>query len=688
MAKIQQLSPHLADLIAAGEVVERPASCAKELVENSIDAGATQITVEIRNGGMTYLRVTDNGCGIPSEDLETAFLRHATSKLRTAQDLEAIGTLGFRGEALAAISSVCRMDVMTKTAEAPLGVSLHLEAGKVTERSEAGCPTGTTMIVRDLFFNTPARMKFMKSDSAEASALLSSMQKLALAHPEIGFRLIRDGQVQLQTSGDGSLYSAIYAILGKQTASDMVPVESHWNKYSLSGFVSKASATRGNRSIQIFFVNGRLVRSKSMTVALEEAYRNRMMVGRFPYCVLHLRMPEHLVDVNVHPAKVEVKFLNERDVFDTVRYGVEGALDKSSDRPELRLPKAEAAATSEKPSATLQVQQSNPGSFYRTMTAEEYRKFSGILSRTPPVTPSKAVGSQLFSPKKEIPPVKYKPQIPLSEEEEADPLATLSILAPDPVSEKREAKAPEGNRDTIPSPPKSTEEAPPPVEAPREEAPLPVTEEAPLPVREEVLLPPEEEQLQLREEEESYRIVGQVLNTYIIVEQGQSLLFIDKHAAHERILFEKLRANPEPVMSQLLLTPLLMTPEREEGALLLENGELLQELGFGLSDFGDGTIAVNRIPADISPEEAEATLNALAGDLSVGKRPDPSALRDEMLHTIACKAAIKGGRYSDEQELSLLVKEVLSREDLKHCPHGRPICITMSASHLERQFKR
>jgi DNA mismatch repair protein MutL len=315
------------------------------------------------------------------------------------------------------------------------------------------------------------------------------------------------------------------------------------------------------------------------------------------------------------------------------------------------------------------------------MTAEEYRKFSGILSRTPPVTPSKAVGSQLFSPKKEIPPVKYKPQIPLSEEEEADPLATLSILAPDPVpvSEKREAKAPEGNRDTIPSPPKSLEEAPPPVEAPREEVPLPVTEEA---------LPQKEEQLQLREEEESYRIVGQVLNTYIIVEQGQSLLFIDKHAAHERILFEKLRANPEPVMSQLLLTPLLMTPEREEGALLLENGELLQELGFGLSDFGDGTIAVNRIPADISPEEAEATLNALAGDLSVGKRPDPSALRDEMLHTIACKAAIKAGWRTDAKELQILAQQVMSREDLKHCPHGRPICISPSKKQLEKQFKR
>ncbi len=656
MSRIQQLSPHLADLIAAGEVVERPASCAKELVENSIDAGATQITVEIQNGGMTYLRVTDNGCGIPGDQLETAFLRHATSKLREAQDLEAIQTLGFRGEALAAISSVSRMDVLTKTADAPFGVGLHLEAGVVTERSEAGCPDGTTMIVRDLFYNTPARMKFMKSDSAESSALVSSMQKLALAHPEISFRVIRDGQLQLQTDGDGSLYSAIYAILGKQTAKDMVLVESRWDKYSLSGYVSKPTATRGNRSIQIFFVNGRLVRSKSMTVALEEAYRNRMMVGRFPYCVLHLRMPEHLVDVNVHPAKVEVKFLNERDVFDTIRYGVEGALEKTPDRPELKLPRQPQEPEGRSPAqSSAAVLNAPKGSFYRSMTAEEYRSFSKAVTETPRVTPSPTVGAQLFSPQRPVIPqpiiASKAPEIPL----------------PRPVSPVKQA---DYGVKAAPKPEPKSEPKPEPMPQRAAEQSL---------AQEPGLLP---------REPEPYRLVGEVLDTYIIVEQGRTVLLIDKHAAHERILFEKLRASQEPIMSQLLLTPILFTPEREEGTVLLENEEALSQLGFSLSDYGDGTLAIGQIPSDIPEEEAEATLNLLASDLLAGKRLEPSALRDNLLHTIACKAAIKGGQHSGAIELKALVKEVLSREELKYCPHGRPICITMTAAQLERQFKR
>ncbi len=621
MANIQQLSPHLADLIAAGEVVERPASCAKELVENSIDAGATQITVELQNGGMTYLRVTDNGCGIPADQLETAFLRHATSKLQRAEDLESIGTLGFRGEALAAISAVSRMDVMTKTEDAAFGTGLRLEAGVVTDRSEAGCPKGTTMIVRDLFYNTPARMKFMKSDSAESSALISSMQKLALAHPEISFRVIKDGQLQFQTEGDGSLYTAIYGILGKLTAKDMIPVESRWDKYSLTGYVSKATATRGNRSSQIFFVNGRLVRSKSMTAALEEAYRNRMMVGRFPYCVLHLRMPEHLVDVNVHPAKVEVKFLNERDVFDTIRYGVEGALEKAADRPELRLPKAPAEPPRETAREASLPLSSPKADFYRTMTAEEYRSFTKAVATAPPATPSKTVAEQIFTAPapKAVPP------------------------APKPVPVRTE----------------------------------PVTQE-----------PPMENETLLPKEPEPYRMVGEVLRTYIIVEQGSTVLMIDKHAAHERILFDKLRANTEPIMSQMLLAPILFTPDREEGTVLLENRGALEELGFSLSDYGDGTLAINAIPSEIPRQEAEATLNELASRLLSGKRLEPSVLRDELLHTVACKAAVKGGQRNGAIELEALVKEVMTREELKCCPHGRPICITMTASQLERQFKR
>ena len=688
MAKIQQLSPHLADLIAAGEVVERPASCAKELVENAIDAGATQITVEIQNGGMTYLRVTDNGCGIASEELETAFLRHATSKLQTAADLESIKTLGFRGEALAAISAVSRMDVLTKTAEDTFGTGLHLEAGVVTERHEAGCPTGTTMIVRDLFYNTPARMKFMKSDSAESSALLSSMEKMALAHPEISFRVIRDGQLQFQSPGDGSVYSAIYGVLGKLTAKDMIPVESRWDKYALSGFVSKGTATRGNRSLQIFFVNGRLVRSKTMTVALEEAYRNRIMGGRFPFCVLHLRMPEHLVDVNVHPAKVEVKFLNERDIFDTVRYGVEGALEKTVDRPEMKLglhsTRSEpvhtppTAATS---TASLPLK-SPKGEFYRTMTAEEYKQFTRAVASVAPAKPSPVVERQLSGPKAvtRVEPSPKAVEIPEFKGIEGIQGQSLSSQVSEETPEKEENPFSIGISDiSIPS----IEEIPcAEPTAPTEEAPIP-----PAPQEEPLLVESTAGNL-LPQEGPSYRMVGEVLNTYIIVEQDKTLLFIDKHAAHERILFEKLRARQEPIMSQLLLTPILFTPEREEGNILLENGEMLADLGFSLRDYGDGTLAIGSLPADISPEDGVATLNTLSSQLLAGKRLEPSVLRDELLHTVACKAAIKGGQYSTATELDALVKEVLCREDLKCCPHGRPICITMSASQLERQFKR
>ena len=615
MPKIQQLSPHVADLIAAGEVVERPASAAKELVENAIDAGAKHITVEVQNGGMTFLRVTDDGCGMAPEDAEVAFLRHATSKLRTAEDLEAIHTLGFRGEALAAISAVSHIDLMTKTAGSDFGTGLHLDAGVVTERDSVGCPDGTTIIVRDLFYNTPARMKFMKRDTVEASALVSAVSRLAIAHPEVSIRILRDGEEVLQTPGDGKLFSAVYAVLGRQNAQEMVEVNSRWENYTLTGYVSKPSATRGNRANQLFFVNGRHVRSKTMTAALEEAYRNQLMVGRFPSCVLHLRLPEHLVDVNVHPAKVEVKFLNERDLFDCIRYGVEGALEKASGRVQMKLPQQrDVPAAPEKPTAPAQsAKVSSPAkdTFFRTMSAEDYKAFAQVM--------------------REAPRPAMTPELKAALERKQQPAAP----------EKKETKQP----------------------APEAQEELPL-------------------------DKQSYRIVGEVLNTYIIVEEGENVLLIDKHAAHERILFEKLRASTAPVVPQLLLTPILCKPEREEAAILLENADLLREAGFEISDYGDGVLAVRQIPADLDPKDTEPTLNALASDLKAGKRADPAAMRDAVLHTVACKAAIKGGWHSDEKEIAALVKEVLSREDLKYCPHGRPITAVLTASQLERQFKR
>lgn len=642
MPKIQQLSPHVADLIAAGEVVERPASAAKELVENAIDAGAHKVTVELRDGGMTFLRVTDDGCGMAAEDVETAFLRHATSKLHEAADLEAIHTLGFRGEALAAISSVSRIDVLTKTADAPFGTSLHLEAGVVTERGEAGCPNGTTMLVRDLFYNTPARMKFMKRDSVEASAVLSTVQRLALAHPEVAVRVLRDGQEQLSTPGDGELLSAIYAVMGRQTAQEMTPVDGSWDKLSVTGFVTRPAATRGTRGSQIFFVNGRHVRSKLMTAALEQAYRNQLLQGRFPACVLHLHLPEHLVDVNVHPAKTEVRFLREQEVFDCVHYGVLGALEQASGRVQMKL----------KP-------QNDGNSAFRTMSAAEYRAAAAsrtVLEQIGSLT-ERRDGAALASPRP-VQPV-TRPEPPCPAPQPAAPVQQREAPVPAPQPERqtpgKHDEPPVKREEPARPEPKQTEE-------PQQELPLPKVPD--------------------------YRIIGEALNTYILVEQAGSLLLIDKHAAHERILFEKLRADTEPVMPQLLLTPVLCEPEREEAAVLLENAELLAQYGYEISDYGDGVLAIRQIPTEIAPDDAAQSLTALAAELLTGRHADPTELRDRLLHTIACKAAIKGGWHTDPKEWEAVVHEVLTRNDLKYCPHGRPICLELTASQLERQFKR
>ena len=652
MPKIQQLSPHVADLIAAGEVVDRPAGAAKELIENAIDAGAKNITVEVQGGGMTFLRVTDDGCGMSAEDAPTAFLRHATSKLRQASDLEAIHTLGFRGEALAAISAVSRVELLTKTADAAFGTSLQLEAGVVTEQGEAGCPNGTTIIVRDLFYNTPARMKFMKRDTVEAAAIVSMAQRLALAHPEVAFRVLRDGEEQLRTPGDGRLYSAVYAVFGRTSAQEMIEVDSHYEKYALTGYISKPGASRGNRSGQIFFVNGRHVRSKAMTVALEEAYRNAIMVGRFPTCVLHLHLPEQLVDVNVHPAKTEVRFLREQDVVDCIRYGAQGALERASGRVPLRLPN-----TQEKKAQAVPKKD-----FFRQMSAEDYRAAAAVLrDGAAEMTRAMRADERAYA-KPEVPAPARRVDAPYGE------TATEDRRVRRPGVPCREAT--DGINEQVCTDPV--------VPAPAYGCPRPT----------ERLRETEPEQQELALPAQEYRIVGEVLDTYIIVEQDRQVLLIDKHAAHERILFEKLRQSAEPVMSQMLLEPILCKPEREEAAILLENAPLLSECGFELSDYGDGTLAVRRLPSELAPDDAGSVLSQLAADLRAGKRADPAALRDKMLHTLACKAAIKGGRHTDEREREALVKRVLGDPSLKYCPHGRPIVAVLTASQLERSFGR
>ena len=666
MPKIIQLSPHIANLIAAGEVVERPASVVKELLENAVDAGASKVTVEIRDGGMTFLRVTDNGCGMAPEDARTAFLRHATSKLRTAEDLAAIGTMGFRGEALAAIASVSRIDLMTKTAGAISGTSLHLEAGQITEESEAGCPEGTTIIIRDLFYNTPARMKFMKSDTVEGSRVTAAVQMQALAHPEVAFQLIRDGKPILSTPGNGGLQAAVYCIYGRECA-QMVKVDSRWEQYSLTGFVSKPTDARPSRNLQTFFVNDRPVKSKILVAALEEAYRNQIMVGKFPACVLHLTLPAHAVDVNVHPAKTEVKFLSEKAVFDCVHYGVLAALNKTPDRPQVQFSQKTPAVPGEPRAAapvlpagaSIPYKPAEPKKdFFRTMNPEEYKTFSTALKDAP--QPKKEAAAATIHKLERTPglPLRETVILPTIQKEKetghCEPVRTLAWQSPEASGDPQEiAMSPS---------------------APRNDITIPEPE-----MVQEALEMPAEIQ---------WRMVGELYNAYIIVEEGDNAFLIDKHAAHERILFEKLKANQEAITSQTLLTPIPVRLSPSAAGALLENAKLLDALGFEIDEFGDNTVLLRQIPMDLGPEEAAETAETLAADLLAGRKDSPETIRDELLHTVACKAAIKAGWKNDEAELLALVKQVMADENLKYCPHGRPICITLSKKQLEKQFKR
>jgi len=628
MPKILQLPTHVANMIAAGEVVERPASVVKELLENAIDAGASQITVEIRDGGMTFLRVTDNGCGMSPEDARTAFLRHATSKLRSAEDLSAINTMGFRGEALAAIASVSRIDLMTKTPGAISGTSLSLDAGSITEETEAGCPDGTTIIVRDLFFNTPARMKFMKADTVEGGKVAAAVQLQALAHPDVSFRFLRDGKEVLSTPGKGGLEAAVYCVYGRQSG-QMVNVDSRWENYTLTGFISKPTDARPSRALQNYFVNGRPVKSPLLIRALEEAYRNQIMVGKFPACVLHLNLPANAVDVNVHPAKTEVKFLNEKAVFDCVHYGALGALNKTPDRPQVQFKPQAPQVPSAQPVKPAAPKQEN---FFRTMTPEEFKTFSKAIADAP--QPSKQASAATAAAVERLAalPVKETVYVPAPAAPVAKP---APVVAPAPI---------------IPAEPEQQE--------------LPMPKQVP------------------------WRMVGELYQSYILVEQGDEAFLIDKHAAHERILFDKLKANQEKISAQALLTPIRCSVRPDGAAILLENQQMLEELGFEIDQFGDNTILLRQIPMDLSPEDAADTLAAMADDLLAGRREDKSSVRDEVLHTVACKAAIKAGWRTSETELLALVNQVMAREDLKYCPHGRPICITLSKKQLEKEFKR
>ena len=673
MPHIQQLPAHVADLIAAGEVVERPASVVKELVENAIDAGSSAVVVEIRRGGMGLIRVTDNGCGIAPGELPTAFLRHATSKLRSAGDLGKIGTLGFRGEALAAISAVSRVEILTRQKGSGSGAFLRLEGGVPGQVEEAGAPEGTTIAVRDLFYNTPARLKFMRKDSAETAAVAGLMQHLALSHPDVSFKFIKDGAENLHTPGDGKLESAVYAALGRDFARGLVSVEGRGGDIAVSGFVTAPLMGRGSRSMQVFFVNGRFIKSQLLTAALEEGYRNQIMKGKFPGCVLSVTLPVTAVDVNVHPAKTQVKFAREREVFDAVYHTVLDCLDDKG---------APVAA----PKVAERVV--NPRQdFFRSMDAKTFREQGAksgekAAEKIParPAAPARPVWDTEWKSAAKV--ADSQPQKPLSFRPLEKPAGAALGKAPASVTARREAEpvreAPVGETPVKGEAPAEKEAPVKPEAAKRPFVPAIPAEQQGLDLPGQTTIEPPKEP--------PWRIAGEVLHTYIICESEDGCVWlIDKHAAHERINFDRLKAAKEPVMRQTLLQPIAAELSREDGALLLENLELLEQFGFACEDFGDGAVLVREVPADIDAGDTVSTLEELAENLRSGKSLEEK--RENLLHTMACKAAIKGGWTSDVSELRVLVEKVQSGE-VRYCPHGRPVAVKLTKYELEKMFKR
>ncbi|MBD5133918.1 MAG: DNA mismatch repair endonuclease MutL [Clostridiales bacterium] len=678
MAVIKQLAPHVADLIAAGEVVERPASVVKELMENAIDAGANAVTVEIAHGGMSLIRVTDDGCGIPADQAATAFLRHATSKIATEYDLEAIGTLGFRGEALAAISAVSRVELLTRTDDEALGTSLTVEAGVVTGQEEAGCPKGTVMTVRELFFNTPARLKFMKKDSAEGAAVFAVVQRVALSHPELSVKFIRDGKQELLTPGDGQLKSAVYAVMGRDIALGFLPVKGSGEGMDAEGFASLPTCCRGSRSYQHFFVNGRYVKSRVMMAAVEEAYKNQKMVGKFPGCVIHLTVRPGEVDVNVHPTKTEVKFQREQAVFSTVYYAVLSALDRDHTRPQAVLPgvKAEDKVT---PNQTTLPLHDGAAAMAGTqfMPASRFKPMAGAPlnakpSQTVPAQPPKPAPSPAAREDSKAAPAPA-PERKKSPFQWVEPLPDREPAPAKKAGEPVHIPVPERTAEhpAVPAQPPKLELALEPEQKPQAEtpAPAPIPEPEPIP------------------QEEPWVIRGELFRTYVMVEQGDKVLLIDKHAAHERANFDRLKAADYQPMVQELLTPVTFSPAPEELELLLDQSELLTRFGFEVEQFGSNSLAVRSAPDYLDAGDIEPALLELARRLRLTGAADPASARDELMHTMACKAAIKGGWRSGAEELEEVARMVMSGE-VKYCPHGRPVAIEMTKKQLEKQFKR
>lgn len=655
MPKINLLDKSVYELIAAGEVIERPSSVIKELAENSIDAGAASITVEIKRGGISYLRVTDDGCGISHEDIPTAFMRHATSKVYTQDDLDSINTLGFRGEALASVCAVSRVELLTKQREDQLGSIYRIEAGEPTEYDRAGCADGTTIIIRDLFYNTPARLKFLKKDVTEGNYCASVIEKLALSHPGISFRFIRDGRQTMLSSGDGEYYSAVYAVFGKQFAAGLIPVENVYQNTAVTGYVSSPLFTRANRSMQNFFVNGRSVKSPLCCAALEEAFRNTIMVGKFPSCVLCVNTDPSQVDANIHPTKTEVRFTNEKIVFDAVYFAVKNALMGYDESREIKLNTAPARA--ENIPQPERARSSEPLRTASAQVIEEPPKTMPIPSgRDAVIYPQEKREPPKFTLRQETPqPAQFTQPLPAAEQ------TYMPELVP--------AKKPEPRETPLADLPgfaflseKSFEKKPEPV--PQEPDPV-IPQERP---------------------KEQIRVVGELFKTYIVCESTEGMILIDKHAAHERVNFERLKKGFDS-SAQLLMQPeeVYLTPEEFNG--MSEYADKLAQVGI-IMEFTDGKACVTGLPQMLDKVPPAEIIECIAKIVSQGNTNAEGELFDDMLHTVACKASIRGNEDNDILELQVLAQEVFNNPDIRYCPHGRPVMTQISRKQIERYFGR
>ncbi len=679
MGIINVLDKSIAELIAAGEVVERPCSVIKELTENSIDAGATAITVEIKNGGVKYIRITDNGIGIEREDVPKAFLRHATSKVGKADDLDSIATLGFRGEALASICAVAKVQMITRHKDEETGTLYEIEASEEQKYEEAGCPQGTTIIVRDIFYNVPARMKFLKKDVAEGNAIANIIDKLAMSHSEVAFTFIRDGKQVLKTSGDKQLKSAIYAVYGKEFVSKLIPMEYSLNGVNIQGYITKPEFGRANRNMQNFFINGRYVKSVTACKALEEAYKGRIMAGKLPSCVLHITLPLESIDVNVHPAKTEIRFVNERPVFDVVYHGTKTALLKYDTPKEIDLEKLSANHLVRRNPFRFEEEQPQQVTTPPVLITERNTPVQNISDTDEPeifTPPKRTFTPPVFKTEQSLKPINSpknisdgEPEISIPEKT-IFPSETMPIISEHKVSVQKEEistdkNSPEKFSLPIPNEKKATEQLP--------EKPLSKDNS-------ETLFSTEKEEL---------HYLGEAFSTYIMVQKGKDkILFIDKHAAHERIIYERLKKEHGKGYMQGLLTPVIVTLTKEEYPVLIANKERLKAYNFDIDDFGDGKIAVRGIPQYVENGDIEDMMVEIADNLLDHKKDLNTEQMDWVYHSVSCRSAIKAGNKNHEMELMEIARIVDENEDIRYCPHGRPVCFVLTKKELEKQFGR